>query len=69
MMELVIAFYERSNEALSHGASIRNILSLPVRESIGRYKYTTDDKIEEEYKKICEQLDKEEAEAIGKEDF
>lgn len=69
MMQLVIAFYERSNEALSKGATIKNILSLPVRESIGRYKYTTDDKIEEEYKKICEQLDKEEAEAIGKEDF
>lgn len=69
MMELVIAFYDKSNEALSKGASIKNILNLPVRESIGRYKYTTDDKIEEEYEKICNQLDKEEAEAIGKEDF
>ena len=37
MMELVLAFYEESSEALKRGATIKNILNLEVREKIGRF--------------------------------
>ena len=36
MMRLVNAFYERSVAALGEGASLRKLISMPVREQIGR---------------------------------
>ena len=39
MMRLVNAFYERSVAALGEGASLRKLISMPVREQIGRFKY------------------------------
>ena len=69
MMKLVLAFYEQSLEALNKGASMKVLLSMDVREKIGRYKYTTDADIESEYKNVEEELDKEVAAAFGKEDF
>mgnify|MGYP000323423835 CR=1 FL=1 len=69
MMKLVLAFYEKSVEALNKGADMNTLIAMPVREKIGRYKYTTDADIENEYKNVEEELDKEVAAAFGKEDF
>ncbi len=70
MMELVIAYYEKTTEALSQGAGLNDLISLPVREKIGRYKYTREEKIKEEYDAIIDALDKEIKEALSrKEDF
>lgn len=52
MMELVLAFYEESSEALKRGATIKNILNMEVREKIGRFKYTHPEDVEAEYDKI-----------------
>ena len=69
MMKLVLAFYEKSVDALNKGADMNAPIAMPVREKIGRYKYTTDADIESEYKNVEEELDKEVAAAFGKEDF
>ncbi|MCI9217905.1 V-type ATP synthase subunit A [Lachnospiraceae bacterium 42-17] len=69
MMKLVLAFYEQSSEALSKGASMKELLGMEVRERIGRYKYTTAENIETEYEKIKSELNAEIAGAFGKEDF
>ena len=69
MMKLVLAFYEKSVDALNKGANMNALIAMPVREKIGRYKYTTDADIESEYKNVEEELDKEVAAAFGKEDF
>ena len=69
MMKLVLAFYEKSVDALNKGADMNALIAMPVREKIGRYKYTTDADIESEYKNVEEELDKEVADAFGKEDF
>ena len=69
MMKLVLAFYEKSVDALNKGADMNALIAMPVREKIGRYKYTTDADIESEYKNVEEELDKEVATAFGKEDF
>ena len=69
MMNLVLAFYEKSVDALNKGADMNALIAMPVREKIGRYKYTTDADIESEYKNVEEELDKEVAAAFGKEDF
>lgn len=69
MMKLVLAFYEESVKALESGAGIQGILKMPVRESIGRYKYTVNDQIEPEYQKIMDTLARELADVVGKGDF
>lgn len=69
MMKLVLAFYEKSVDALNKGADMNALIAMPIREKIGRYKYTTDADIESEYKNVEEELDKEVAAAFGKEDF
>ena len=69
MMKLVLEFYEKSVDALNKGADMNALIAMPVREKIGRYKYTTDADIESEYKNVEEELDKEVAAAFGKEDF
>ena len=66
MMRLVIAYYEKSKEALDQGASIHGLLNMAVRERIGRYKYTPEKDIEKEYEAICDELTTEAAQQIGK---
>lgn len=69
MMNLVLAFYEKSMDALNKGASMNALLTMAVREKIGRYKYTVTDQIESEYESIMSELDAEIADTFGKEDF
>ena len=69
MMKLVLAFYEEASEALQKGASMQGLISMEVREKIGRFKYTLNDDIETEYEKIMNELDAEIANTFGKEDF
>ena len=58
MMKLVLAFYEKSVDAVNKCADMNAMIAMPVREKIGRYKYTTDADIESEYKNVEEELDK-----------
>ena len=69
MMKLVLAFYEKSMDALNRGASMNALLAMAVREKIGRYKYTVTDQIESEYETIMSELNAEVADTFGKEDF
>ena len=56
MMDLVLAYYDQSVEALEKGAKLQNLINLPVREQIGRFKYVTEDEIQKEYEKVKEEL-------------
>ena len=67
MMRLVLAFYDAGLDALKQGADINDIVKLPVREQIGRYKYTKEDQLAAEYEKVTRQLAAETAELLGKE--
>ncbi len=67
MMKLVIAYYENAVEALKEGAGLNALISLPVREQIGRFKYVTEENLDVEYEKVKEQLHVEIANALGKE--
>lgn len=69
MMKLVLAFYEESKKALEEGAPVQGLLKMPVRERIGRFKYTLEENIEQEHKATLDQLAKEIADVFGKEDF
>lgn len=68
MMKLVYAFYEEGVSALDQGAGINDIVKMKTRERIGRYKYTSETDIDEEYRKISDELAVEMSSLIGKED-
>lgn len=68
MMELVIAFYEQSAEALKQGATIKHILSMDVREKIGRFKYVLPENVDTEFENIQKSLAQELESIKGKED-
>jgi V/A-type H+-transporting ATPase subunit A len=68
MMKLVYAFYEEGAEALQKGADINDIVKMATREEIGRFKYTHEDQIDQQYRKVSDDLSKEFASLIGKED-
>ena len=57
LMELILAFYDKSLEALNKGAAIEKIVSMPSRERIGRFKYADEKQIDSEYSEILSELD------------
>jgi V/A-type H+-transporting ATPase subunit A len=59
MMRAILQCYDKSSEALKQGADIDLLMSIPVRERIGRYKYEEEANIETEYDSITAILDKE----------
>jgi len=59
MMELVLCYYDLALEYLNKGVSIDKLVKLPVRESIGRFKYVKKDKIDAVYEEIIRELNKE----------
>ena len=69
LMKLVLSFYEESSKALAEGASMNKLISMPVREQIGRFKYTHEDELDGAYQKVTEELAAEVADTFGKEDF
>ncbi|MCL2863930.1 MAG: V-type ATP synthase subunit A [Lachnospiraceae bacterium] len=69
MMNLVMAYYDNAIEALSDGGSMNKLIALPVREKIGRYKYTTEERIESEYEAIFTELCVEVSNTLEREDL
>ena len=68
MMKLVYAFYEYSVRALEMGADINELVRMPVREQIGRYKYTDEKAITGSYEDILTELASETEQAAAKEE-
>ncbi len=64
MMSSIMAYYDKALEALNGGADIETIVALPVRERIGRLKYSTEENVEAEYDEIIKQLANETDEAV-----
>ncbi len=70
MMKLVINYYDLSLKALDDGASIDDVVAIPVREAIGRFKYITEENVNAEYDKIMSELNSELKLAVArKEDY
>ncbi len=69
MMDLVLDYYDLAKEALSKGAEISDLEALPVRERIGRFKYTPQDNIKAEYENILKTLGAEISRTMPKEEL
>ncbi len=65
MMKLVLNYYDSANEALGQNADIEMLVSIPVREAIGRFKYVHEDDTDFEFEKINSQLAREISEVIN----
>jgi len=59
MAGLILKFYDLTKAALDDGVNINKIVSLPVRERIGRIKYVSEDKLNAEYEAIITEINKE----------
>jgi V/A-type H+-transporting ATPase subunit A len=59
MMQMILDYYDGAADALQKGININELVSLPVREAIGRIKYVQPEAIAEEYNRIKFQLDTE----------
>ena len=68
MMQLVYAYYDEGTKALAAGAKIDDLVKLPVREDIGRFKYTLEKDVESHYTEVADELVREVAGLTGKED-
>lgn len=66
MMNLVLAFFDRSIIALEKGAKIDDIVSMPVRERIGRFKYVEVNDLQSNYDDILNTLNKELENTVSK---
>ena len=70
MMELILSYYEKSLEALKEGVETGKLIALPVREQIGRFKYSPAEEVESRYQAVLTQLEEELKEAkAAKEDL
>lgn len=52
LMRLVLSYYDVCLEALNKGADIKKLVDLPVREPIGRFKYTAEDQVDKRFDEI-----------------
>ena len=66
MMKLILDYYDEAQAALSAGAPVEALVELPVRERIGRFKYTTEDRVEAEYGQTVTELRRQVQEAVQK---
>ncbi|MCR5703576.1 MAG: V-type ATP synthase subunit A [Eubacterium sp.] len=69
MMKLVLGYYDEARAALDEGAKIEELVKLPVREAIGRFKYTHENDLDREYERITDQLSKEIGNTLRKEEY
>ena len=68
MMELVLAFYDKTTAALDKNANLDLLINMPIRERIGRFKYVKEDEIDTMFDDILYNLDKDITEIIKKGD-
>lgn len=69
MMKAILAYFDLGNEVLEQNVSIDTLVSLPVRERIGRFKYVKEEDIDTEYDEILKQLHKELNAQLKKEEY
>ncbi len=57
MLRLILHYYELASSALRAGVRFEHLLNLPVMEQVGRFKYTTEEKVEAKFAELYKALD------------
>ena len=68
MMRLILKFHDEATAALEKDVNVERLVSLPVREKIGRFKYIEENNIDIEYAAVSEQTEKEIKKLISQEE-
>lgn len=68
MMKTILSFFNKAKAALDKGANIELLVNLPSRERIGRFKYVSENNINDEFEQIEAQLDSEINDVIKRSD-
>lgn len=66
MMKLILLFHDTAISTVEKGSGTEKIISLPVREKIGRFKYVPEVEADEKYEEISKEILKEINEAVPK---
>lgn len=56
MMKLILNFHDEAEAAIANGADVETIAGLPVREKIGRFKYTAESDTDKEFDKVSTEI-------------
>lgn len=66
LLKLILGYYSQAVEAIAKGASFNHLVQIPVRETIGRFKYIEEEKITESYDEILSEMKKEIGDLVSK---
>ena len=56
MLKIILTYYHMAMDAVSRGVELKKLFSLPVIERIGRAKYISEDRVDEEFARIENEL-------------
>ena len=67
LLKLILSFYEMGLDAIAKGANFGKLVSLDVRESIGRFKYIEEKDIDASFEQLMETMRTAISELVSKE--
>ncbi len=67
MLKLIMEFYYKGRNAIESGVNIKELFDIPVRERIGRAKYTPEEQVNDSFNEIETELDNQIEALISKE--
>lgn len=67
MLKLILSYYNLAKEAIGKGATFGDLAALAVRETIGRFKYIEEEKVDRAYEDALGDMKKEISDLISKE--
>ncbi len=65
LLKLILGYYHLAKDAIGKGADFNSLISLPIREKIGRFKYIEEKDIDRSYDEILGQLRKDVATLVS----
>ena len=66
LLKLILGYYDQSVDAVSKGAPFNQLAAVPVRETIGRFKYIEEKDIDSSYEEILTEMKKEITDIVNK---
>lgn len=58
LLRLILEYYRQGSDAIEKGADYHPLVNLPIRETIGRFKYIEEKDVDAEYDRVLEELTK-----------
>ena len=68
LLKLILSYFDMAKDAVAKGAAFGKVAALPVRESIGRFKYIEEEKIDAAYEELMETMRNDLQELVSEEE-